>query len=75
MKQFLSKGWRCYITYFHCGEKRSLVKNVIYSLRKQVNSGEWGGAVAYWLARWTPDRAFRVRALAGVLRCVLGQDT
>ena len=34
-----------------------------------------GGAVASWLVRWTPDRTVRVRALAGALRCVLGQDT
>ena len=26
---------------------------------------EWGGAVASWLVRSTPDRADRVRALAG----------
>ena len=31
--------------------------------------------MAQWLARWTPDRAVRVRALAGALRCVLGQVT
>ena len=30
---------------------------------------------AQWLVPWTPDRAVRVRALAGALRCVLGQDT
>ena len=34
-----------------------------------------GGAVAKWLVHWTPDRAVRVRALAGALCCVLGQDT
>ena len=34
-----------------------------------------GGAVALWLVRWTPDRAVQVRALAGALHCVLGQDT
>ena len=34
-----------------------------------------GGAVAQWLVRWTPDRTFRVRALARALCCVLGQDT
>ena len=34
-----------------------------------------GGAVASRLARSTPERALRVRALAGTLCCVLGQDT
>ena len=34
-----------------------------------------GDAVALCLARWTPDRKDRVRALAGSLRCVLGRDT
>ena len=34
-----------------------------------------GGAVASWLARSTLERALRVRALAGKLCCVLGQDT
>ena len=28
-----------------------------------------------WLARWTPDREVRVRALAGSLCFVLGLDT
>ena len=36
---------------------------------------EKGDAVALWLARWTPDREVRVRALAGSLCCVLGQNT
>ena len=27
------------------------------------------------VVRWTPDGAIRVRALAGALSCVLGQDT
>ena len=31
--------------------------------------------VATWLVRWTPDRAVRVRALAGALHCVLGKCT
>ena len=31
--------------------------------------------VAYGLARWTADREVPVRALAGSLCCVLGQDT
>ena len=34
-----------------------------------------GDVVAKWLTRWTPDREVRVRALAGSLCCVLGQDT
>ena len=34
-----------------------------------------GGAVTEWLVRWTPDRTVRILALAGALRCVLGQDT
>ena len=34
-----------------------------------------GGAVASWLVRSSPDRAVRVRALAGTLGCVLGQDS
>ena len=34
-----------------------------------------GGAVAYWLVRWTPDRTVRVQASARALRCVLRQDT
>ena len=34
-----------------------------------------GGAVAKCLVHWTPDRVVRVRALAGALRCALGQDT
>ena len=33
------------------------------------------GAVASWLVRSTPERAVRARALAGILCCVLGQDT
>ena len=49
MKQFLSKGWRCYIIYFPCGEKSSLVKNVIYSLRKQANSESPTRALMYSL--------------------------
>ena len=28
-----------------------------------------------WLVRWTPNQTVRVRALAGALRCVLGEDT
>ena len=34
--------------------------------------GRRGGLM---VVRWTPDRAVRVRALAGARRCVLGQDT
>ena len=34
-----------------------------------------GGTVASWLVRLSPDRAVRVRALAGNICCVLGQDT
>ena len=40
-----------------------------------ISTNLLGGAVAEWLVRWTPDRTVRVRALAGALRCVLGQDT
>lgn len=32
-------------------------------------------AVASWLLRLTPDRAFRVGASVGILLCVLGKDT
>ena len=39
------------------------------------NACHYKDAVAYWLVCWTPDRAIRVRALAGALVCVLGQDT
>ena len=31
--------------------------------------------MALWLVNLTPDRAVRVRALAGAVHCVLGQDT
>ena len=31
--------------------------------------------MASWLVCLTPERAVRVRALAGTLYCVLGQDT
>ena len=34
-----------------------------------------GGAVALWLVHWTLDQTVRVRASAGVLCCVLRQDT
>ena len=34
-----------------------------------------GGAVAKWLVSWTPERAVRVPALAGAVRCVFGLDT
>ena len=47
--------------------------NVIQHLAIQTLRGRRGGL--QWLVRWTPDRAVRVRALAGALCCVLGQDT
>ena len=31
--------------------------------------------MSYWLARWTPDREVRVRALAGSLCCDFQRDT
>ena len=34
-----------------------------------------GDMVASWLVSLTPEQVFRVRALAGTLCCVLGQDT
>ena len=33
------------------------------------------GAMAYWLVRWSLNQMVRVRALAGTLCCILGQDT
>ena len=50
---------------------------IIYFINNVILLGYWqmGGAVALWLVRWTPDRAVRVRALAGALRCFLRQDT
>ena len=33
------------------------------------------GVVASWLVRSTPEQALEIRALAGDMCCVLGQDT
>jgi len=50
-----------------------LLTVVLFSRAEGLNSSK--GAVASWLVRLPPDRAVRVRALAGTLCCVLGQDT
>ena len=49
-------------------------ENYWFSVSRHAD-GKLGGAVASWLVRLTPERAVRVRVLAGTLRCVLGQDT
>ena len=48
--------------------KRSYIGSICSTIQVSMR-----GAVALWLVGWTPDRAVRVRALAGALRCVLGQ--
>ena len=39
------------------------------------NSEIFGGALALWLERWTPDRETRVRSSAGSVCCFLEQET
>ena len=49
-------------------------ENCWFSVSRHAD-GKVGGPVASWLVRSTPERAVWVRALAGTLCCVLGQDT
>ena len=69
LKKFTQRHENSVSKNFHSRERFRKVTSLITTV---YTGCIVGGKVA---SRWTPDRAVRVRALAGALQCVLGQDT